>query len=195
VSPEETLRRVIEILEKHKIPYMLTGSVAASYHGRPRATHDADLVIDPTPQQLDQLVADLDAAAFYVDGAGARAALEQRRQFNAIDTQSASKVDLIVRKERPYSLEELARRQYVDLSFDRPVAMVTPEDAILSKLEWAQRSGDSVRQLRDAAGVLELNPGVDRMYIERWAIELGVFEMWQAISKHATPSPEQIPRE
>jgi len=183
VSPEETLRRVIEILEKHKIPYMLTGSVAASYHGRPRATHDADLVIDPTPQQLDQLVADLDAAAFYVDGAGARAALEQRRQFNAIDTQSASKVDLIVRKERPYSLEELARRQYVDLSFDRPVAMVTPEDAILSKLEWAQRSGDSVRQLRDAAGVLELNPGVDRTYIERWAIELGVFEMWQTISK------------
>ena len=87
MSPEETLRRVIEILEKHKIPYMLTGSVAASYHGRPRATHDADLVIDPTPQQLDQLVADLDAAAFYIDGAGARAALEQRRQFNAIDTQ------------------------------------------------------------------------------------------------------------
>ena len=105
MSPEETLRRVIEILEKHKIPYMLTGSVAASYHGRPRATHDAD------------------------------------------------------------------------------VAMVTPEDAILSKLEWAQRSGDSVTQLRDAAGVLELNPGVDRTYIERWAIELGVFEMWQAISK------------
>ena len=73
MSPEETLRRVIEILEKHKIPYMLTGSVAASYHGRPRATHDADVVIDPTQQQLDQLVADLDAAAFYVDGVGARA--------------------------------------------------------------------------------------------------------------------------
>ena len=52
MSPEETLRRVIEILEKHKIPYMLTGSVAASYHGRPRATHDADVVIDPRPQQL-----------------------------------------------------------------------------------------------------------------------------------------------
>jgi len=180
---EGAIRRVLVALERAGVPYMLTGSVAASYHGRPRATHDADLVIDPTPQQLDQLVADLDAAAFYVDGAGARAALEQRRQFNAIDTQSASKVDLIVRKERPYSLEELTRRQYVDLSFDRPVAMVTPEDAILSKLEWAQRSGDSVRQLRDAAGVLELNPGVDRTYIERWAIELGVFEMWQAISK------------
>ena len=61
--------------------------------------------------------------------------------------------------------------------------MVTPEDAILSKLEWAKRSDDSVRQLRDAAGVLELNPGVDRGYIERWASELGVFELWQAISK------------
>ena len=195
MSPEETLRRVIEILEKHKIPYMLTGSVAASYHGRPRATHDADLVIDPTPQQLDQLVADLDAAAFYVDGAGARAALEQRRQFNAIDTQSASKVDLIVRKERPYSLEELARRQYVDLSFDRPVAMVTPEDAILSKLEWAQRSGDSVRQLRDAAGVLELNPGVDRRTSNAGPSSLVCSRCGRQSRSHATPSPEQIPRE
>jgi hypothetical protein len=27
---------------------MVTGSVASSYYGRPRSTHDADIVIDPT---------------------------------------------------------------------------------------------------------------------------------------------------
>jgi hypothetical protein len=38
VSPEEeTLRRLLEILNRNQIPYMLTGSVATSYHGRPRA--------------------------------------------------------------------------------------------------------------------------------------------------------------
>jgi hypothetical protein len=42
---------------------------------RPRATHDADIVIDPTVQQLDLLVHELNAAGFYVDAAGARAAL------------------------------------------------------------------------------------------------------------------------
>jgi hypothetical protein len=64
---EEVLRTVIELLEQAGIPYMLTGSVAASYHGRPRTTHDADIVIDPTSIQLDAFVAALKAARFYVD--------------------------------------------------------------------------------------------------------------------------------
>jgi hypothetical protein len=182
VTPEEdALRAVVQLLERHGIPYMVTGSIATSYHGRPRATHDADIVIDPTPAQLDSFVHDLDAAGFYVNPDGARAALAQRRQFNAIETQHACKVDLIVRKDRPFSREELARRLRVDLAFARHVAVVTPEDAILSKLEWAMRGGDSEQQLRDAAGVLELNPALDRAYIDRWAGALGVGDMWKRL--------------
>jgi hypothetical protein len=135
----------------------VTGSIAASYHGRPRATHDADIVIDPSPEQLDALVQTLAAAGFYVDSDRAHEALVQRRQFNVIDPVHATKLDLIIRRARPFSIEEFNRRQRVDVAFGRGVAMVTPEDAILSKLEWARRSGDSERQIRDAAGVLELN--------------------------------------
>ena len=184
MSPEEAaLRRVLHLLEQHDIPYMLTGSVAASYHGRPRATHDADVVIDPDAERLDALVEDLDAAGFYVDAAGARLAFERRRQFNAIDIQSASKIDLIVRKDRPFSVTELARRQRIDLSFADGVAVVSPEDAILSKLEWAKSSGDSERQIRDAADVLEMNPGLDRAYIEQWAEALGVDALWRRLAQ------------
>lgn len=181
MSPEEdALRRVLELLDRHGIPYMLTGSVAASYHGRPRATHDADVVIDPEAERLDAFVRDLDAAGFYVDAAGARVAFERRRQFNAIDMQSASKIDLIVRKDRPFSVAEFARRRRVDLSFAAGVSVVSPEDAILSKLEWA-KSSDSERQMRDAANVLEMNPGLDRQYVERWAATLGVDELWRRV--------------
>jgi hypothetical protein len=62
------------------------------------------------------------------------------------------------------------------------VDIVSPEDAIVSKLEWARRSGDSERQLRDAAGVLELNPGVDRQYIAHWVEDLGVADLWRRIA-------------
>ncbi len=31
---------------------MLTGSMASSFYGRPRSTHDADVVIDPTSAQV-----------------------------------------------------------------------------------------------------------------------------------------------
>jgi hypothetical protein len=179
---EEVLGRVIALLERLSIPYMVTGSIATSYHGRPRATHDADVVIDPTSEQLDALVLELDAARFYVDADSARGALREHLQFNVIEMLRAVKVDLIVRKPRPFSEEEFKRRQRVDLSLGRPVDMVTPEDAILSKLEWARRSGDSERQLRDAAGVLELNPSIDKHYVARWAEDLGVSDLWRRIA-------------
>lgn len=182
MTPEEAaLRSVLGLIGRIGIPYMLTGSVAASYHGRPRTTQDADVVIDPSADQLDTLVRDLTSAGFYVDADGARRALSRRSQFNAIETRHAAKIDLIIRKERPFSLEEFERRQRVDLAFAPDVAIVSAEDAILSKLEWARRSGESERQLRDAAGILELNPGLDREYISRWALSLGVDDLWRRL--------------
>src|SRR6266540_7054074 len=183
MSPEEeALAAVVATLRRLSIPFMLTGSIASSYHGHPRATHDADLVIDPTPAQLDALVESLAAASFYVDPDSARDALRRRTQFNAIETRYACKIDLIVRRDRPFSHEEFKRRVAVDLSFGQAVPIVTPEDAILSKLEWARRSGDSEKQLADAAGVLDLNPSLDRAYIEHWAADLGVSDLWLRIS-------------
>lgn len=180
---EEALGRVVDILDLLAVPYMVTGSIASSYHGRPRATHGADVVIDPGPEQLDALVQSLEREGFYVDAARARAALRDRQQFNAIETARATKIDLIIRKSRPFSIEEFRRRQPHVLSLGRQVHVVSGEDAILSKLEWARRSGDSERQIRDAAGILELNPGIDREYIAHWAAELGVADLWELISR------------
>jgi hypothetical protein len=54
VTPEqEALFGLVRLLERLGIRYMVSGSVASSYHGRPRSTHDADLVVEPTSEQLD----------------------------------------------------------------------------------------------------------------------------------------------
>jgi hypothetical protein len=105
------------------------------------------------------------------------------QQFSAIESTRATKVDLIVRKARPFSEEVFSRRRRVDLAFAGSVSVLSPEDAILSKLEWARRSGDSERQLRDAAAVLEVMPDLDREYIERWASQLGVADLWEQIAQ------------
>jgi hypothetical protein len=127
---------------------MLTGSVAASYHGRPRATHDFDVVIDPTPAQLESLVRGLLAADFYVDPERAGEALRSRRPFNVIDTLYACKIDLIIRRDRPFSREEFERRVIADLSLGRPVTIVSAEDVVVSKLEWARLAGSALCYLR-----------------------------------------------
>jgi hypothetical protein len=187
VSPEEqALAGVITLLERLEIPFMLTGSMAASYHGKPRSTHDAGVVIDPDQAQMDSLVDALEAGGYYVDRDRATRALHTRTHFNVIEQQHASKIDLIVRRERPFSEEEFRRRIVVDMPFARGISIVTPEDAILSKLEWARAAGDSERQLADAAGVLALNRNLDRAYVERWARDLGIFDLWARIAGQDT---------
>lgn len=86
MTPEEqALAGIIVLLRRLNIAFMVTGSVATSYHGRPRSTHDPDVVIDPTAPQLDELVASIDAAGYYVDRDGAARAWRARRQFNVIE--------------------------------------------------------------------------------------------------------------
>ena len=182
MSPEEeALGAVVRALDLLAIPYMVTGSVASSYHGRPRATHDADIVIDPSLLQIVPLVEALTSGGFYVELERAQDAVRRRAQFNAIETQNACKIDFIVQKDRPFSRMELSRRERVDLASTSGVAIATPEDTILSKLEWAKKGGGSERQMGDASGILELNPELDREYVERWAAELGVSELWREI--------------
>jgi hypothetical protein len=182
VTPEEdALLRVVGALERLDVQYMVTGSVASSFHGRPRATNDSDIVIDPGPEQVRRLAAELVSLGFSVDLTRALDSLRRRLSFNAIETTSASKIDLIIRKDRPFSHEELRRRLRVPLWPDTKVAMASPEDSVLSKLEWAMKAGGSEKQLQDAAGVVEVNPGLDRPYVEKWARELKVLDLWRRI--------------
>ncbi len=165
---------------------MLTGSFASSYHGAPRATQDVDLVIAPTGDQLRAFVALLPRDEFYVDERAALEALRLEGQFNLIDLRSGWKVDLIIRKSRPFSREEFDRRRVIELEgSDVPIA--TPEDLLIAKMEWA-RMGESARQIEDAARMLRVRARqLDQSYIERWVTELGLEEQWDAVKRIAHP--------
>ena len=171
----EILTTVITALDGAGVPYMITGSLASSYHGEPRATRDVDIVIDPDPDALERLVDLVHNAGYYVDREVARTALADRTQFNAIGS-DASKVDFIIRKERPFSVEEFARREPADL-LGTAGFLTTAEDLILAKLEWAKATG-SERQLRDVAGIVAIGHSLDEDYIERWASVLGLTDAW-----------------
>lgn len=63
--------------------------------------------------------------------------------------------------------------------------VVTAEDTILTKLEWAQAS-ESGRQLLDVVAILRARVGdLDDAYLDRWASDLGVASVMQE-SKFAT---------
>jgi hypothetical protein len=174
MTQEEFLELVADRLAATGIPFMVTGSVSSSYYGLPRATQDIDLVIDPTAEQLERFVA-LVAPDYYVSAEAAQDALRRRSMFNVIHFDEGYKVDLIIRKDRPFSLEEFRRRQICPLH-GRSMPVASPEDVVLSKLEW-NKITPSERQLNDALQVVVAQGAkLDQAYLRRWASELGVAE-------------------
>jgi hypothetical protein len=183
VTQEEFLVRIAELLETAGIAFMVAGSHASSHHGHPRTTHDVDVVIEPTPEQLDRFLSLL-GDDYYSSQEMAREALSRRSMFNILHFDSGWKVDLIIRKDRPFSVEEFRRRQMGNLH-GRPLPIASPEDVILSKLEW-DKITPSERQLRDALNVAAVKwPGLDQAYLRRWAAVLGVSEKLEEVLRNA----------
>ena len=172
MTQEEVVGLVIDALVEAGVQYMVADSFASNLHGVPRMTQDADIVVDLDEPQATRLLRLL-RPAFYVSDSAAREAVRDRRLFNVIHFDTAFKVDLVVRQHRPFSVEELRRRQHGPLA-GRSVDFATPEDTILAKLEWAA-SGDSERQYDEAAGIVQVqHDRLDWVYLERWAAELGL---------------------
>jgi hypothetical protein len=183
MNQEEFIIRVVGDLRATGIAYMVAGSVGSGLHGEPRSTHDVDIVIDPTAEQLERLVQAL-GADYYVSPEAAREALHHRSMFNLIDFANGWKADLILRKDRPFSREEFSRRRETPYG-SGSLWVASPEDVILSKLEWAKIT-PSERQLRDALGVAVTQwPHLDQEYLRHWARELGVEEPLELLLREA----------
>src|SRR5207237_10383259 len=105
--------------------------------------------------------------------------LRHRTQFNVIDQHSIWKIDFIVRKERPFSRAEFERRVLVNI-LGVSVYAAAPEDILLAKLEWA-KLGESERQIKDAAGIIEIQRDkLDMNYVDRWVELLDIQPQWEA---------------
>lgn len=165
------LEEVATRLERAGIAYMVTGSTAMNYYAVPRMTRDIDLVVELESPKVDPFVA-LFAEDFYCEPAAVRKAVEEKGMFNLIHLQTVIKVDFVVRKETVYRREEFARRRSVVVD-DTTIWIVSPEDLLLSKLEWAKESGSAV-QVEDARNLIASVQNMDWAYVERWAWELTV---------------------
>ncbi|RJP73416.1 MAG: hypothetical protein C4524_14620 [Candidatus Zixiibacteriota bacterium] len=168
----EFLARVVSALEKAGIPYMITGSIGSSLFGDPRATRDIDFVVAPIEAQLSAFILDIETD-YYLSREAAKEAFQNRSMFNIINAFIGWKADIILRKNTTYEKEKFQRRipaEYLGVAIN----VATPEDIILSKLQWS-RASNSEMQYRDVEGVIRIQRGrLDLDYLRRWAKELGV---------------------
>ena len=177
-------------LDEAAIEYMLTGSVASSLQGEPRATHDIDVVISIRGSAGDAagaLKAAFPEPEFYLDEEAARAAIAERGMVNLIETREGGKVDFWLLTDDAFDQSRFTRR-YVEEFEGARLAVSRPEDTILMKLKWATASGGSEKQFVDALRVYEVqHGGLDPSYLDAWAARLDVTALLTRLRAEAEP--------
>ncbi|HEY6188952.1 MAG TPA: hypothetical protein VIW80_14955 [Pyrinomonadaceae bacterium] len=170
----DVIRNLASKFSQSGIDYMLTGSLAMNYYAQPRMTRDIDLVVALDAKDVDAIIG-LFNSDYYVAREAILNALARESVFNLIHHETIIKVDCIVRKSSDYRRLEFERRRAVNIQ-DLTVWVVSKEDLIISKLDWAQASRSEV-QLGDVRNLLAT--GYDADYMEKWTRELGLYDLWQ----------------
>lgn len=177
----EVTLAVAAVLDRCGIPYSVGGSLASSLSGEPRASLDADVVVQIRPDQIAGLL-DLLGDEFYADPDAIRRAIDTGRSTNLVHRPSGIKVDLFPAASF-LDHQQLLRRQLVKVASDpdRFLYLHSPEDILLQKLHWYRLGGGtSERQWRDVVSiVLVQGSRLDRRYLSTVAEKIGVNDLLQ----------------
>jgi hypothetical protein len=179
-EPIEVTLKVTDVFEKLGIAYLIAGSLASTLYGMVRTTQDSDIVVEMRPEHLQVFVSALQEE-FYIDEEMIASAIQRNSSFNIIHRETMFKVDVFIPRPRPFLQAQLERAQRQTFSFETEMSakFASPEDIILSKLEWYRMGGEvSDRQWRDILGVLKTRAGeLDLEYLRKWAAELYVGDL------------------
>lgn len=186
MSQPELLKKVITVLEKAGIDYMVTGSIVSSLQGEPRSTHDIDLVVTLKNSMIYELLNAFPPPNYYLDEATILDAINRQEMFNLLDINEGDKIDFWLLTDETFDRSRFSRKVTVEfMGFKMQVS--SPEDTILAKLRWAKLSGGSEKQQGDALRVYEVQfPKLDLAYLEFWVGELKLEEYWERLKNEAT---------
>ena len=173
-TSEDLVVAVFDALAALHVPFMVSGSLASNFYGVPRATQDADLVLELSGVPVDAFAARLQDT-FEVDTQLAFETVTGSRRLVAHARDVAFDVELFDLTDDRHDRERFARRQFVDV-LGRTVAVPTPEDVIINKLRWWQRAGRR-KDVDDARNVLAVQRALlDQEYLRRWCADLDLLD-------------------
>lgn len=166
MSATDLVLRLIVLLDRLQIAYMLVGSYSSNFYGRPRSTHDADFVVVLSDDKLDHLRQEL-GPEFRFDPQLSFETITMTTRHVVTHRETAFKIEMFLLTTDPHDQARFARRRRV--SFEGLSAWLpTPEDVIIQKLRWAKR-GSRAKDVADAAEVIRSQRHqLDLPYIREW---------------------------
>lgn len=178
------LSPVSAALKRLGIRHYVCGSVASSFHGASRSTMDVDLVADMAEAHVNEFLKGFDQD-YYVSDAAVRQAIQRKSCFNLIHLSTSFKVDVFISRQRPFDVTAMDRATMERLGESQilQIHVATPEDTIISKLEWYRKTNEtSERQWDDVTRLLKLlDHAADREYLRASAESVGVQDLLEQL--------------
>lgn len=171
---------VIKCFEQLGIDYYIGGSVASSTYGISRATIDVDLIAKIEINHVEKLVKYLEKY-YYINAGMIKNAIQEKSSFNLIHLETMIKIDVFIFKGQPYDIKAFGRCKTDTLDDENPrkFYLSSPEDSILSKLQWYKMSNEVLQQQwKDILGIIKVQGDkLDLDYLKLWALNLNISDL------------------
>ncbi|GIW66822.1 MAG: hypothetical protein KatS3mg095_0720 [Candidatus Parcubacteria bacterium] len=182
-DPRKLLVEIVKIIDKLKIPYLITGGIAVLIWGKPRFTADIDIVIQLKEKNIKKLKEGLLKLSKegYLDEEAIKEAIRSKTEFNFIDPITGIKIDFWIYKEEDEFDKERFKRRVPIKIFNQKLSFTSPEDLILIKLNWYKIS-PSERQIEDIRSILKFSKDkINFDYLKHWSQKLSTFNILKTI--------------
>lgn len=167
---EQLLKAITTLLQKIRIPYMITGALSVVFYGRPRASHDIDFVIEVKEKNIELLIKTfllLPREEFIIDPTLIKDAVIHKNMFNLLHLPTMLKLDFFLLKNDDFDESRFERKKELDI-FGQKMMFASPEDTILIKLLW-YKDTKIEKHLVDAAFVYQIQEkNLDKLYLNSW---------------------------
>lgn len=171
----DTLQKLLEVLEKKGVDYMMLCGLALPAYGRPRATYDIDLAISVRdPKLLKQIEDGLTKRNFQLP-AGLKPDVPC---VYLCDLENKVNVEFWLKPDGVAFGEAMRRRWRAEVGGGLKTWIIGPEDFIVNKLARPDRSE---LDEHDVISVLERRKKLDEKYLERRAKAAGVLDVLNAL--------------
>lgn len=181
MGPRDLMLAVAGLFNRTGARYFVTGSMGAMAYGEYRSTIDVDIVVDLRYGDAADLRSEFCEPMYYLSAEAMYDAMQRCGMFNIIHRPTSMKADLIIPGDAPFNAMRFARIRTIEFAPGASVCVSSPEDIILSKLQF-YKEGGSDKHARDIGGMIKVSgASLDRVYLETWADKLGVRFEWDTV--------------
>ena len=170
-----------ERLNKGKIQYAVTGSVASIIYGEPRMTHDIDIVIEINVNSIGNFIKAFPSGEFYcppMEILKIEILRTSRGHCNIIHNETGFKADIYFAGSDGFQKWAVASARNFDLN-DSIISIAPPEYVIIKKLEF-YKEGNAQKHIDDIKSIVfNSRELIDFSLLEKYIKEFGLLKGWK----------------